>query len=169
MKLMKLMKLEMKQMKSLALSLAVTLTFAAIPAVAQAACSVQTPCTTVNITNSTMSATVVTNAQGVQISGPGTANAWRCTGPAATTCAASTWGTAVWTNLTASAPVPQTSSSASYVDPTVAYGTVYNYIVTNTWTGGGTSLPSVPFVFAMPAAPSTVPSSATVVVVLKTS
>jgi hypothetical protein len=136
---------------------------------AQAACSVAAPCTTTSLTNNSMGPTVVTNSSGVQTAGPGTANIWRCTG-STTVCAATTWGTSVWVNLTAASPIPQTTTQSSYIDNSVSYGVTYSYIVTNTWTGGGTSGPSSPFVFAMPAAPSTAPGiPSSVTVVLKTS
>jgi len=135
---------------------------------AHSQCSVATPCTQISWTNNSMAATVTTNSSGVEISGPGTASVWRCTG-SATTCAASTWGTSVWVNQTPT-PISQTTTLSGYVDSAVSYGVTYSYIVTNSWTGGGTSGPSTPFVFAMPAAPTTAPSIPSgVTVVLKTS
>jgi hypothetical protein len=160
-------------MKKSVLSLVLPLLAAfAIPAVAQAACSVATPCTTVSITNSTMSATVVTNAQGIQTSGPGTATVYRCIGSASCTPALLAAFIAAPTSPSAwivSGTVPQTSNTASFTDTSAAYGAMLNYAVANSWTGGGTSAPSSPFVIVMPAAPATAPGSPTVTVVLKTS
>lgn len=109
------------------------------------------PCVHLTWTSAQIAATVTTNRAGKEISGPGVANVYECTGPSTvcTTASLSTIGQpgSPWqllpaapgtTCMVGSAPcsVAQTTSSGAYQDVSgVAYGQTRNYVVTNTWTG----------------------------------
>lgn len=127
-------------------------------------CSAAAPCMNLTWQDASMSSTVTTSGTGVEISAPGYATIWRCTG-SSSSCAASTIGTSVWSALgpgasavnAANGTVAQTAASGQYYDQTIAYNTTYNYYVTATWTGGATSAPSAIFQVAVGAAPMQTP------------
>jgi len=139
----------------------------ALNAQVPSSCTPTTPCVAVSWTNSTMAATVTTNAAGVETSGPGTAAVYRCVGTSATCTAAALVGylaspttASVWSALTTT--LAQTATAATYYDQSIPYGQTLNYALTNTWSGtqgGLASAPSGIFQIAIPSAPTAAPAA----------
>ena len=126
-------------------------------------CSVAQPCVALTWQNASMAATVALNPAGVETAGPGYATLWRCTGTTAQ-CQASGFGTGTWqalgaANAATAGSVAQTTTAGAFTDNSVAYNATYNYVVTNTWTGGGTSVPSAIFQLAIGAPPVSAPGA----------
>ena len=137
-------------------------------------------CVHLTWTSTQMAPTVTTNPAGTEISGPGVANVYECTGSPRKVCTAASLSTvgqpgspwqllppAPGTTCTAgSAPcsVAQTTPSGAYDDVTgIAYGQIRNYVVTNTWTSphvGGRSGYSSMAQVVLSAAPATAPRGA---------
>jgi hypothetical protein len=109
------------------------------------------PCLQMNWTDSGASATVVNNAAGQQISGPGTATMAYCIGGVVGcgTSPASPGTGNGWTQYT----VPQTAPSGVGIIPGLAYGQLVNVVVAFQWTGGATSPWSATFQITLPATP----------------
>ena len=151
----------------------VTLIFLALATLAHAqnnppnpTCSPNNPCVAITGTDSSFTATVIDNASGVEISGPGYVTVWQCIPSTTVICNASTIGTSAWVALgpgssttnALAGTVGQTSQGIQYTEQPVAYSTTYDYYLTATWNGGGPSAPSAIFQVALGAAPVQTPA-----------
>jgi hypothetical protein len=131
-------------------------------------CTAATPCETLTWTNgSDITATVTNNAAGVEISGPATAQVYRCTVTSTQTCAASSFSTAagspwVLVPVTQGQSLSETASAGGpFYDTSVSYGATYVDAVTLSWNSSGASAPGLSSALTFPAAPAAQPAPAT--------
>jgi len=114
-------------------------------------CTVATPCAVLTWTNGAdITATEVTNSNGIELTGPATAIVLRCTVTAAQPCTITNGALAVpsaWAvvPVTNGQSLLETSNTGGpFYDPSFTYGTKYSYTVDLTWTGVTPSLYAVP-------------------------